>query len=222
MQATKSLTSKALLALALFTAPTFAASIDLTSANVGSTFTILLDGNVAGQNVSNLTGKANITLTGLSGNTATFDVTLYNTSSSPVTSRISGFGFDTDATISSASVTGVFANAVLNAGLPNNAGSLDVCFTNGNTCQGGGGTGIASGSSGMFSATLNFASNLSSLDLSDFKVRYQSITGVAGGNSGTGMGYLPPNDPPGGVPEPGTYLLCSAGLAGIGLFRRRK
>ena len=194
-------------------AATFNAGDDGTS--VAISFNGLVEGTVA----SGLTADVKITLSSVSVDekTWTFDVTLENTSSSPITaSRISMLGFNTDADpiVDDSTASGLF-NKIGEGNVPQ-AGKVDICANNQNgNCAGGGGTGLFIGQSGAFTMELMFASGVSTLTLDNFLIRYQSITGTTVGGSGTGFGSE--------VPVPATaWLFGSAliGLAGIGRQRR--
>jgi hypothetical protein len=192
----------------------------ITTADINKSFLVEFDGNVATQDVARLKSKALFTLTSFTNSQATFGISLTNTSSGGIGSRVSGLGFDTDPTLASATSTGVFNIAVLNGSFPNQFGNVDVCFKDGggtNNCQGGGSGGVTTGNTDNFAVTLNFASGAltppSSLSLSNFGVRYQSITGTNLGTSGTGTGTP--------VPEPLTMLGAGAAVAFGGAFKRK-
>ncbi|MBE9012858.1 cistern family PEP-CTERM protein [Pseudanabaenaceae cyanobacterium LEGE 13415] len=179
-------------------------SFTLGLADLGKIFRINFDGNVGGSNVSNLSSFVDLTFKGFTtqnGNTiATFDALLDNTSSGDVLSRVSGFGFNTGATLiqNSTAASGVFDKAHLGGSFPNQFGNIDVCFNTGNTCQGGTSGGVNNSTSlpgtfdsGKFSFTLALSGNVSTLSLSNFGVRYQSIDSKSlnlSGASGTGRG----------------------------------
>lgn len=212
-------------------APAMADPITFSSANIGQTYTLSYDGFVDGttNTISGLTAETSFTLTGISGNDYTFDYSVSNTSSSPITaSRISSFAFNTDPTIQSATSDGAFSYTTLNSNYPNTIGTVDVCFKDAKTgsCAGGGSGGLDIGQSGSGSFTLSFSQPVSSLTLSDFFVRYQSISGAGNVSSASGQGTLTSSGgtTTGGtsVPEPGMIGLFGIGLVGLGLLRRRK
>ncbi len=115
---------------------------------------------------------------------------------------------------------------------PNQFGDVDVCFTNGNTCEGGQGAGNGGGVSTnakaeTFSATLAMTGNLSQFALQNFGVRYQSIEGTPLGTSGTGTGTIkktsisPKN--PKEIPEPATTsAILLTGALMLKLTSKRK
>lgn len=221
------------LALAAFVAMCGTAnadSITLGSGDIGTSFTLDYNGFSSGTAISGLTGSTTFTLTGITGNTYNFDYAVSNTSSAPVTgSRISSFAFNTDPTIASASSTGAYSYTTLSSTYPNGIGSVDVCFKDASTgsCAGGGGGGLDIGQTGSGTFALGFSSPVSSLTLSDFYVRYQSISGVPGISSASGAGTLSSttssSSTSGGtpVPEPGMLGLFGAGVIGLAFARRR-
>ena len=207
--------------------PALADSITFDSSNVGTAYTLNYNGFSGGTTIGGLTGSTTFTLTGISGNNYTFDYSVTNTSSAPVTdSRISSFAFNTDPTIAGATSTGAFSYTTLNSTYPNAIGSVDVCFKDAQTgsCAGGGSGGLTLGQTGTGSFTLSFSQPVSSLTLSDFYVRYQSITGVPGISSASGSGTLSSSTSSGGtpVPEPGMLGLMAGGLVVLGLAQRRR
>lgn len=197
----------------------------ITSDDVGKSFDLEFDGNVATQNVSGLKSKATFTLSSFTGSSAVWDIMLSNISDGGINSRTSVLGFNIDgadlARRNFGTSTGLFSNAVKDGSLPNQFGDLDVCFTNGNNCQGGRSGGVFAGSSGNFTATLNFANAVSSFGLSNFGVRYQSIDGNGfNGDSGTGRGMTVTTTTK-DVPEPMT-IVGSAMALGFGSALKRR
>jgi hypothetical protein len=212
-------------AMSLTATPAMADAITLTSGNIGQSYTLNFNGFSDSTVISGLTSLATFTLTAVTGNSYTFNYSLSNTTSNPLDSRLSGFGFNTDPTISGASSTGAFSYTTVNGSYPNGIGAIDVCFKDAATgaCAGGGSGGLADGTTGTGSFTLNFSQPLTSLTLSDFYVRYQSIVGAGNVTSASGSGTLTSTTSGGtSVPEPGMLGLFGAALVGVGLMRRRQ
>jgi hypothetical protein len=189
--------------------------------DVNQSFDILFDGNVAEKSVSGLSSKATFTFLGFTtvgkNTEAAFKISLGNTSSSGISSRTSALGFDVDQSllgigsankVGSTRVSGLFSND-REGSFPNQFGALDVCFTNGNNCQGGQNGGVTTGKFGEFLPTLAFSGNVSTFTLSNFGVRYQSINGGGfNGDSGTGEGLImPPATPVQPVVEPAPVVV---------------
>lgn len=217
------------LAAAFAATPAMADAIVFDGTDVGTNYTINYDGNVGGSTVTGLTGTSVFTLTGISGNTYSFNYTVSNTSTSPLTdARISSFAFNVDPSITSASSTGAFSFSTLNSTYPNGVGTVDVCFKDAATgsCAGGGGGGLTMGQTGSGTFTLTFAQPVTSATLSDFFLRYQSISGAGlSGSSGTGSGTVSSSSSSGGtpVPEPGMLgLMATTLMLGAAMHRRRR
>lgn len=187
--------------------------------SVGDSYVINFNGFAGGPTIPGLTAQITYTLTGFSGNSATFSYDLDNTSSSPVTnSRVSTFGFNTDPNFTSVSnITGaIFPNSD-NGNVPN-IGQVEFCLTSSSNCAGGGSGGLdesAGHATGSFK--LNFGSQPSAVTLSSVYVRYQSLTGAGQVNSAVGIPIEG-----GAVPEPATWGLMILGFGGAGAALRSK
>ncbi len=210
--------------LGLGAAPALADAITLDATKVGTAYTFNYNGFSSGTTVTGLTGRTTFTLTGISGNNYTFSYSVSNTSTAPITgSRISSFAFNADPNITGATSTGAFSYTTLNSTYPNGIGEVDVCFKDASTgaCAGGGGGGLNQGQTGTGNFVLSFAQPIASLNLSDFYVRYQSITGAGTITSASGAGTLTSS---GGtsVPEPGMLGLLSLTLIAVAVTRRRR
>ena len=215
-------------AIALSSSVAFADAITLDASSVGQTVALGFNGMADGTTITGLTAGTTLTLTGITGTSYNFNYTVSNTTSDPVTSRISSFGFDTSPDISGASSTGTYSTALLGGQAPTPFNQVDVCFKSGtsNSCSGSGG--LLNGQTGSGTLSLNFASAPTTLTLSDFFVRYQSITGAGNVTSATGAGTVTSSGSTGGstggtpVPEPGMIGLFGLGLIGLAMTRRRQ
>ncbi len=212
-------------AVALSSSIAFADPITLDSSSVGQTVTLGYNGMADGTTITGLTGSTTLTLTGITGTSYNFDYSVTNTTSDPVNSRISSFGFDTTPDTTGATSTGAYNNALLGGQVPSPFNTVDVCFKAGgsNSCSGSGG--VLDGQTGSGTLSLSFASAPTSLTLSDFFVRYQSITGAGSVTSATGAGTITSSGGSTGgtpVPEPGMIGLFGLGLIGLALARRRQ
>lgn len=217
----------AILASAAFAAsPALADAITFDSSAIGVDYTLNYDGFSGGTTIDGLTGSTTFSLASISGNTYTFNYSVANTSSAPITdSRISSFAFNTDPNISSATSTGAFSYTTLNSSYPNAIGSVDVCFKDAATgsCAGGGSGGLTIGQTGTGTFSLTFSQPISALTLSDFYIRYQSIAGAGNVTSASGSGTLSSTSGGTQVPEPGMLGLMGMTLiAGAAMQRRRQ
>ena len=183
-----------------------------------------------------------------------FLTSITNLSQAPMTSaRISGFGFGLqgyDAGLAQVDITSSAVSADPNGpatpifgerlrdnvlGTNVNVAQLgriaDACFMFGsgtaNNCNGGGGGGLSMANpfpSTSQVMTLTFARSLTSLDLFDLFVRWQSLdnddSGVGRGTIVTGGGPLDPGGDP--IPEPSSWALLIAGFGLTGAVLRRR
>lgn len=197
--------------------------------DVGQSFETIFDGNVEGDTVNGLSSRAQFTLTSFNltefGTEVEFDIELSNTSS--IDSRTSAFGFDIDnGTIESVAIypNGLFENGHTNGSFPNGFGNIEVCFTDGNNCQGGQNGGLSTGESGQLSAKLTLSESVETFAMSNFGVRYQSINDgeQLSGASGTGRGTGKPAKPT-SIPEPSTTIgIFLLGLGFVGGARKKR
>ncbi|MEA5499089.1 cistern family PEP-CTERM protein [Limnoraphis robusta Tam1] len=208
-------------------------SVGVNSGDIGDFFEVNFDGNVEENDVEGLSGQAlfrldNWGLETIGGNQytiASFFVNLTNTSTNPISSRISRLGFDTDPNIDegASSVNGTF-NVISDekkTSFPNGVGAIEVCLIPGTgSCEGGPG-GVDTGETGTFNLKLAFANtSLTSLNLSNFHLRYQSITGTTFGTSGTGDGKVIASSTD--APEPLTILGTAIALGFGGVFHKEQ
>lgn len=227
---------------ATITIPKNAVTLEASLAGQPATqFTRDYNGYINENEISALGGSILFVLNSVTNNNRTwnFTATVTNTSIAPLTStRISGFGFSTNGAIANKGVetsAGTFDNGVFNNGkglnVPQLSPNVQVCFTAGNNCAGGGGGGLNIGNPNNFPTTsqafsLTFTQSKAQLVLSRFVIRYQSIDGGGfKGDSGTGIGAIPDGIDPGGdpIPEPASWamLIAGFGLVGGSLRRRR-
>ena len=236
---TSFLISGVLAATTVFAAstPVFAYSIGgngdvmgINSGDINKYFQVNFDGSVEKTDVDGLSGRALFTLNdwgleninGTDYTVASFKVDLTNTSTAPITSRISRLGFDTDPNIdqNASSVNGTY-NVVDSGSFPNQVGDIEVClYADNGSCTGGPG-GVETGDTGTFNLKLAFAdTSLTSFNFSNFHLRYQSIDGTPLGTSGTGDGVVMASSTD--APEPLTILGTGMALGFGGLFRKEQ
>lgn len=215
----------------------------LTNNDIGKAFEMDFNGSVNERSVTGLTSSALFTFQGFSASgsntNALFDVILRNTSSGGILSRVSAIGFNTNQTELGGSTsalapsnTALFSGANVGGSFPNAFGNIDICFTNGNTCQGGQNGGVNNSTSlpgvyqqSSFRASVTMSGSVNSIAMSNFGVRYQSISGNGfNGASGTGRAttvrVYDPTPQPRKVPEPATSL--ALGVAALSALKLRK
>lgn len=181
----------------------------------GDSYTVDFNGVVEGNVAAGLTGRVTYTLADIIGNTWYFNFGVKNTSSTPITaSRISTFGLNTDPNFFSAAITGGTVFDGVSSGNVPQFMAVEFCATAGPNCAGGSGDGVQLGDTALGQFALTFASPPSSVKFDDLYVRYQSIAGARGGDSGTGF--------PVSVPEPATWGLMILGIGMAGAAMRRK
>jgi hypothetical protein len=225
-------------------------AVGISQSDVGEKFTLNFDGSIDEKDVTGLSSQAIFEFLGFNSRRgyteAMFDVFLTNNSSHDITSRTSALGFDVwnfdgtnlgsgmtllgigdDSGSGNTRVDGLFTND-LSGKFPNKFGDIDVCLTNGDTCQGGkgegNGGGVTTGNTGRFQATLAFSGEVETFALNNFGVRYQSIDGQTfAGDSGTGRGTINigiPSERPRQVPEP--TATTALFLIGFGILKYGK
>jgi hypothetical protein len=218
--------------LMIATSAPASAAVTLFFDNVGApeNYTVNYDGYV-GTPAGVLSGLSAQMLFGLNSVSAdkktwTFNYSLDNTSTAPVTSsRISIFAFDVSRVLGSgSSATGLFNGGVGSGNVPNAGDDVDICFRaggGGGGCSGGGGGGVDipdAAATGTF--TLKFGSAINDLTLSNLQVRYQTLASTANAAtsaSGKATSIV------GVVPEPSSWALMILGFGAVGaMIRRRK
>ncbi|API58045.1 hypothetical protein BSL82_00970 [Tardibacter chloracetimidivorans] len=140
--------------------------------------------------------------------------------------RITALGFDVlSGGFTGGSVDGddVFNKTFTPGGFPSLdglGGDRNVCINGnpgGGACQGGGNAGPTTGNFITGTITLNFSSDLASLELDDGIIRWQSLDSEELGFSGdSGIGLVSE------IPEPATWMTMIAGFGLIGMSLRRR
>lgn len=214
--------------------PALADPITLDSSDVGSSFTINFDGfaNEPTNVIADLTSSITFTLDSIVGDFYNFSYLVDNTTSGGLDSRISSFAFNVDPDIIGASSTGTYPFSFVADGsgndprYPNQIGAVDVCFKAKSSGSCSNGDGVTAGNTGSGTLALEFQNAVSSITLSDFYVRYQSITGAGGVTSASGKSITSTTttSSSGGtpVPAPGMLALFAIALGALGFMRRRR
>ena len=230
----KIITGFAAIASLAIAAPAMADPITLDSSDIGDSFTVDYDGfaGSASNTIDDLTASITFTLDSIMGDAYSFSYLVSNTTGNGVDSRISSFSFNANPDIIDATSTGVYDIAFVADGsgndpsYPNQIGAVDVCFKGGNSGSCSNSGGVTAGNTGGGTLDLIFSTLPTELTLSDFYVRYQSITGA--GNVSSASGQSITSSTTGGtssgtqVPAPGMLGLLALALVSLGLMRRRR
>jgi hypothetical protein len=177
-----------------------------------------------------LTASAQLTVTGWSYDgtsdqtTVRFDISIDNTSDSGIwqSAVVTAIGFDTNPNALSGTSTGVFSSFVIGGKFPTGAGfKVEYCASgNSQTCNGSGNTPLNVGQSGTASVTMVFSGNVSTLDFSNFGIRWQALDSAKLGISGgSGIG-IETSTPP--IPEPSGMAVFGLGASLLGLALRKR
>jgi len=208
-----------LLASTALTAPASAAVI--TTAQIGQTGTAIFDS----ENISGLSAAIAFTLQSVNTgtNTWTFAYSVDNTSTTP--SSVTIFGFNTDPNLVNVTATGVFD--VEASGQIPTGGSLEFCAKDAgpdNNCTAGQGGVLPASPPATGTLVLDFAGSGTSIALTDFYVRYQSV-GISGQLSDIGF-TVPGGEPfsvnPVPLPAVGAALPLILGFGGYAAWRKRR
>ena len=215
--------SLVLIAATIFISP-MASAVMFTAA--GQSVAVGYNGIVDGDNIDGLSASSLYTLDSISldGRTWTFSGQLTNNGS--IDSRVSLAGFDAAVAIDvgGSSTSGDFSK-ISSGNMPQGL-NLDYCMksTNGKNCAGGGGNGAENDQTLEFMFIVQLFDGSDTLELSDFAVRYQSITDVEQGQSGVGTAdfiFFNESDAP-EVPLPASAWLFMSALGGLTAFRRKR
>ena len=205
-------------------------------AELDDTYTVNYDGNIGTQDVDGLTAQTTFTLNEFINTDEAkgfvFVVMFSNTTDSDIwqDARVSSIGFNVNPDVVGADASDPWTATLDNNPpnqFPNEVGRLEVCaFQPPGSCTGSGG-GLDIGQSATFTLTLFFDPYLalpSTVTLSDFAVRYQSLTSQELGFSGaSGTGRETENGGPiTEIPEPGALALLGLGLVAMGWVTRRR
>ena len=220
----RNLTSSLLLiAVTIFISPLASAAMFTT---VGQSVVVGYNGIVDGDVIDGLSASSLYKLDSISldGRTWTFSGQLTNNGS--IDSRVSLAGFDAAVAIDvgGSSTSGDFSE-VSSGNMPQGL-NLDYCMKNamGNNCAGGGGSGAINDQTLEFMFIVQLIDGSDILELSDFAVRYQSITGVEQGQSGVGTTdfvFFDEGDAP-EVPLPASAWFFLSALGGLAAARRKR
>lgn len=205
--------------------------INLTSADIGRSFTIAYTGYVDGRQTSGLQATTQFTLLGISANnkqwTFGIDAIANHFARTDHAGKITAFGFNTDHALASGTTIGgsIFRATVLGGRDPSTGHVASVCFgtlsghSNGCSSDTGGGVSFNDAVYGG-SLALKFRSAVTALSLDSFFLRYDELNARCRRATGIGLGTS------GGfnsqTPEPAVWLqmIIGFGLAGAVMRRR--